>query len=542
MNDGCYPPPPRTGKSRPPLALRVPILAIALLLAALLPACKIVVTVPFGGKVVTEEGFECLSGQTCVIDVSDDSFDSTFAAVPDKGHSFVRWRRKTAAFCGDETTPCYLSTNGFAEHQALLDILDSDQEFFLEPVFVHYNLGYWTSILRQIEQGTFSTQNFLYAILPDPENCNPGALTDAARARALQAVNRVRALHYLPPVSIDHFYDMQVQETSLVQKANNYLNHFPAGGDRCYTQGASDGAATSNLSGGSGGGGRTDPASDIIGWVNDNLNIAILMEAGHRRWVLFPELGYTAYGQVEGFSTLKVFGFGMPPAKPVPASLEFVAMPYKSYPYVLVSRGASPTPWSLSMVPPAGVSSGFDFFRNASVKVVDLDTGKSLPVQNLHRDNKGFGLSNFLSWMVAGWDYDRVYRVTVSGINMPGGNSKSVSYPVMVDRFDLFNVNYPLEVSDQKVGNQFQGRFDTGIDRDSYTVRLAGSKTLSGRSEFSNQAFFILVYDAGKRLVASADGDVTRNFAAGKHTVVLSPCDESGLCYQGTQTYTVTIR
>lgn len=68
-------------------------------------------------------------------------FDSTFTAVPAKGHSFTRWRRKTSAFCGDEEEPCYLSTDGFADYPALMDILASDQEFFLEPVFIHYKLS-----------------------------------------------------------------------------------------------------------------------------------------------------------------------------------------------------------------------------------------------------------------------------------------------------------------------------------------------------------------------------------------------------------------
>lgn len=519
---------------------RAPVLRIAsgALLAAILTACKVVVTVPYGGKVVTEDGFECLEGETCVIEVTDDTFASTFTAVPSQGYSFTRWRRKPAAFCGDYSGDCPLATAGFGDYQVLLDILASDQAFHLEPVFVQYNPNYWGRILDEIEQGSFATRNFLYALAPDVANCDPGAVTGAAGARALQAVNQVRALHSLPAVSTDNFYDVQMQQTSLVQKANNYLNHFPSQGDACYTQAARDGASTANLGSSTQ---PTDPASDVFGWTNDNNNAADLMKAGHRRWVLYPELGYVSYGQVEGFSALKVFGFGMPPEKPVPASLQFVAMPYKSYPYVLVSKGSAPTPWSFSMIPSPGVSASFDYFRNASVKVIDRDTDKSLPVANLHRDNEGFGLANFISWMVTGWDYDKLYEVRISGIRMPDGSTQTITYPVMVDRFDLFRVNYPLEDTDQQAGNRLQGRFNTAIDKDSYTVQLGGSKTLTGRSEFSNQGFFILVYNEGKRLVASADSAIIRNFAPGRYTVILSPCDESGLCYQGTTTYTVTI-
>ena len=216
------------------------------LLALALPACKIVVTVPFGGKVVTEDGFACQAGQSCEVEVSDATFDSTFKAVPATGYTFTRWRPKSAAFCGNFTAPCHLSTLGFDTYSALLDILDSDSRFFLEPVFVQYKLSYWQQVLSEIEAGTFTTDAFLYAIKPNTSSCDPGALTDAARGRALQAVNQVRSLHHLRAVTRDGFYDMQVQE----------------------------------------------------------------------------------------------------------ASLAFVAMPYESYPYVLVSKGASPTPWSFFMVPP----------------------------------------------------------------------------------------------------------------------------------------------------------------------------------------------
>ena len=524
----------------PAFVSRVLKVCLIALLAGALPACKVVVTVPFGGTVVTEDGFECREGDTCVVEVSDDTFDSTFKAVPAQGYTFTRWRRKPSAFCADSADPCYLSTTGFGGNSALMDFLATDHAFYLEPVFVRFNPTYWQTVLTQIEDGTFATSAFLYDINPDVANCNPGSLTNAAKARALQALNQTRAIHRLPAVARDDFYDMQVQEASLVQRANSYLNHNPASGDACYTSGAKEGASTSNLHGGSGGK-SSDPASDIFGWANDNNNIAALMEAGHRRWVLYPELGYMSYGQVEGYSALKVFGFGMAPPNPVASDLEFVAMPYEGYPYALVSGGSSPTPWSISMVPQDGVSGDFDYFQNATVTVTDYASGKNLAVQNLHRDNLRFGIANFLSWLVAGWEYDRVYKVRINGIRMPGGGTRNLEYHVMIDRFDLFNVDYPLEASDMAQGGTFQGRFDTATDKDSYRISLGGEKTVLGQSEFSNQAFFILVYDAGKRLVKSSDSGFTQTFAQGKYTVIASRCDESGLCYQGTQTYRITI-
>ena len=62
----------------------------------------------------------------------------------------------------------------------------------------------------------------------------------------------------------------------------------------------------------------------------------------------------------------------------------------------------------------------------------------------------------------------------------------------------------------------------------------------TGTSEFSNQAFFVLVYDARKQLLKSSDKDFSMQFTRGEYTVVVSPCDVDGVCYQTTKSYTVT--
>ena len=392
-------------------------LTLVMCLVTLSVACKLVVTVPEGGKVVSEDGFVCLAGETCVIEVTDDSFDSTFTAMADDGYTFTIWAPKKRAFCRYSSTPCKLSTNGFADNQKLLDVLASQLEFHLQPVFVSYDVDYWRETVQEIDEGSSATAGYLYADAPNIGGCDPGSLKPQVNARALEATNQTRALHHLPAVDHEASYDMQMQETSLVQRANNYLNHFPSPGDTCYTASAEEGAGTSNLGGGSR---LADPAADVIGWTNDNENLAARLEAGHRRWMLFPELGYIAYGQVDGFKALKVFGFEKSPRLPVPPDLEYVAMPYQYYPYPFVSKDP-PTPWGLSMVPPSGVDSAFDYFSGAQVEVVEKDTGNSLPLQNLHRDNIRFGLANFLSWDVDGWDYDVEYLVKVTGIKLPAG-------------------------------------------------------------------------------------------------------------------------
>jgi hypothetical protein len=505
-----------------------------------LAGCKIKIIVPVGGKVVSEDGVVCLSGATCVIEVTDESFDNTFTAVPDPGYVFKGWKKANGYFCGNAGISCRLRTTTFDGNLSLLDVLASDDIFFLQPLFTNnsgYNANWWSKLLAEIKSGNFSTDNYLYSIQPNVDQCDPGALKANPYNRALLVVNRVRAMHKLPAVEYDDFYNMQMQESALVQRANNFLSHFPNPGDDCYTASAEEGAGTSNLGLASE---QVDPASDILGWTNDNFNVSALEQAGHRRWVLNPDLGFVTYGQVEGGSSLKVFGFGQPPNTNISPNVEFIAFPYKSYPWVLVSSGDKPTPWSLSLVPLQGVSSKFDHFSGAQIKVKNKDTNQNLAVHSVHSDTDNIGLANFLSWQVNNWDYDTVYKVTITNIAMPGGNKRTVGYDVLLDRFNLVDIQSPLENGDKKQGNVLSGNFNSSQDEDSYTASLAGMKNFSGTSNFSNQAFFIRVYDDRKRLVKSSDMAFSMSFPSGQYTIMVSPCDDDGLCYQNVTNYTVT--
>ena len=304
---------------------------------------------------ISEDGVICLTGATCTIEVKDENYDDTFRAVPDPGYVFKGWKSGEDHFCAKDKGPCRLLTTVFDGNEQILDIIASNKTYYLKPVFANksgYKVSYWKTLLAQIDKGSFSTKSFLYDIEPIIAQCDPGVLSSAVNKRTLRVTNKVRALHKLPAVQHDSFYNAQTQATALVQKANNYLSHFPDPADLCFTESAASGASTSNI----GNGPQADPASDILGWINDNFNIAQLDQAGHRRWMLAPALGYVSYGQVEGSTALKVFGFTQTPKKTISPKVEFVAFPYKSYPWVLVSKGQKPTPWSLSIVPPSGTS------------------------------------------------------------------------------------------------------------------------------------------------------------------------------------------
>ncbi|MBT4519621.1 MAG: hypothetical protein HOC23_06420 [Halieaceae bacterium] len=113
-----------------------------LFLVTLLAGCKLHIIVPVGGTVITASGiYTCLAGQVCEIDVVDLLFDETFTAVPDGGYLFDRWKKRSdgRGFCAPSSTrfsPCRLYTSFYSNFPALLAFLDTEDVFYLEPVFI----------------------------------------------------------------------------------------------------------------------------------------------------------------------------------------------------------------------------------------------------------------------------------------------------------------------------------------------------------------------------------------------------------------------
>lgn len=514
--------------------------SLVLLFVTAVSACKVHVIVPEGGRVVSSSGMTCQALETCVVSVENTQFDQTFTAEPAPGYRFSHWRMDNRFFCGDSNKPCRLTTSGFIGNETLMSFLSrADEIFYLQAVFEpssRYDLSYWRQVVADIDSGRYRNSDFLYTRKPDVGNCDPGELSPAAKQRALEATNAVRALMSLKPVSLLDSADSATQQAALIQRANNFLHHQPPTSSRCYTAAGSAAAGSANLGLSSR---MTDPAEDVFGWANDNHNVSTLAAAGHRRWLIFPSLSLTSYGQVDGASAQKVFNFSHPNATNNTSDREFVAFPYREFPFVLISKSSKPTPWSLSIVPASG-NTAHQYFNNVKVTVVDDNTGHTLNVHSLYHDTRGYGLRNFLSWMVDDWEFDVSYTVTISNIIRPDGTTHRITYPVKIDRFNLISISYPLENNDQQLTNRVRGQFDHPNDRDSYTVLLSGNVTLTGsNSQFSNQAFYIRLYDDKKRLVASSDNTLSLTLAAGSYTLVISLCNESGTCYRNTNEYDV---
>ena len=308
----------------------------------------------------------------------------------------------------------------------------------LENPLASYDRAYWREVRRDIAAGTYASEDFLYASLPDLNACSAGALTQEAKARALEGMNQIRALHGLADVRYSSLYDTSVQESALIQAVNGYPGHHPEPSAKCYTEAGAEASQTSNLTGFTGGGyfRDDDPVRDMISWTNDARNRSTVAAAGHRRWLLNPFTIYMSYGQVHGYAAQKAFRFDREPDVLPLIEVDYIAFPYETYPFTLMSNDP---PWSFSVVEDKISKWGnqHPYFDSAIVSVTRVSDGASLTVGNLYTDTTAYGLPNFLSWNVADWKFDTLYQIEIGNVAMQRGETRSFSYQVYIDREGL---------------------------------------------------------------------------------------------------------
>lgn len=305
------------------------------------------------------------------------------------------------------------------------------------PMEGEYDLVYWRQMSMDLIEGTYQTTAFLYAEAPDLDTCGAGELTQAAKERALEAMNQIRALHGLAAVHYSSLYDTSVQQAALIQAANGNPGHHPEPSAICYTEAGDEASGTSNLSGWFGGLLRDrDPGTHMIGWTDDARNRSRVAAVGHRRWMLNPFGAYMSYGQVHGYAAQKVFGFDDEAAITPHITVDYVAFPYETYPFHLVGEG---TPWSFSVIEDKRSIWGNRgaYFETATISVVRAADGESLVITDRYTDSDGFGVPNLLSWQVEGWEYDTLYEVEIRNVTLQNGVRRSYSYPVFIDRANI---------------------------------------------------------------------------------------------------------
>ena len=322
--------------------------------------------------------------------------------------------------------------------RAVLEWNESTQHFEVVTVWGvaldgEYDRSYWRQYTEDQKTRAFTTDEELYAELPDVETCFAGRLTQAAKNRALGGANQIRALHGLTPLVYSTAYSQQMQEAALIQAAAGYPGHEPDPNAECYTVEGAEGSGTSNLFGGAG---NRDPADHMVGWANDFNSRSTVAAVGHRRWVLNPWVSYFAYGQVYGYAAQKGFDYTLEPSRVSPITVDFVAFPYEVYPFHLVEGDP---PWSFSVIeyPAAAWKNIFDYFQDTTITVTRVVDETELSITDRYADALGGGLSNVLSWQVAGWAYDTLYEVEISGVALQDGTTRDYVYSVFIERDNL---------------------------------------------------------------------------------------------------------
>lgn len=263
---------------------------------------------------------------------------------------------------------------------------------------------------------------------PDIANCDEGRLRASATASLRIAVNEIRQLHNLPPVSYDFASDEETAKSALISVANDYLSHEPTMDDwHCYTTDGEEGSRTSNLG--------LIYSSDINNLPDNTRFLALFLidenveKLGHRRLLLDPFLSSISYGRVDGVpivpsswvvsaASLKVINDGdsMRDITAETNGVDYIAYPYESYPAEYFQHG-----WSMSFSVlhnktdrDMNAASVVDF-SGAMISVTDPD-GNALTVTEQSYDYETLGLPNSLEWKVNGTTNGVQYDVVISNI------------------------------------------------------------------------------------------------------------------------------
>jgi len=227
---------------------------------------------------------------------------------------------------------------------------------------------------------------------PASDRCANGTLPEPTRTAGVRLTNVFRWLAGLAPTTERTAALDSAQACAVMMNANGQLSHRPPTSWTCYSAAGAQGAATSNIGGGSGFG--MTPSYAVSSWIDDSRDLT--MTLGHRRWMLFEPLASVAYGQAGGFACLVVLS-GHTGARTRP----WVAWP-----------NAGPTPlqamtriWSFS-------ARGLGLSSTTAVRVT-VD-GAAVPVQaELRAANYG---DDTVSWNMPVIRAGSVYRVTVMGL------------------------------------------------------------------------------------------------------------------------------
>ncbi len=230
--------------------------------------------------------------------------------------------------------------------------------------------------------------------------CDPGVMHPDRQTDALRRASLYRWLVGLPAVTSDASRVQMVQECATTLAAQNSgLTHNIPDTYACYTQLAAQGAGSSNLAQG-----VTNPAGTVDLYVGDR-GVASL---GHRRWVLNPGMGRTAFGHRGRYSCMYAFD------RSGSANPDYVAYPAPGF----FPNQALSGQWSFG-------STKYGFNAQTTVTITKVSDGTPLTVSNVNVPGGGYGIQ-VVAWTVSGLEMDVEYEITVDGLT--GNLGSTVTY------------------------------------------------------------------------------------------------------------------
>lgn len=241
--------------------------------------------------------------------------------------------------------------------------------------------------------------------------CLPGLTSSLTNAATLSALNFVRSMAGLAPVSFSSSMNANAQKAALIMAANHALSHDPSSSWNCWTSTGAATAGKSNLA-------LAYPslrAGQIIDLYMDDpgsTNVAV----GHRRWVLNPFSTVMGSGSTSTANALTVIG----PTNQYRPNPTYVGWPSAGYfPNAIEPSGR----WSLSSASKA-VS-----FRYAQIYVYRAD-GVRVPVHK-YSVHSGYAQPTVVWQMPSSFSKTTSYKVGVTGIKKSGySGSLHTSYTV----------------------------------------------------------------------------------------------------------------
>ena len=291
---------------------------------------------------------------------------------------------------------------------------------------------------------------------------NLGAVSQECIDNVTNVVNLARyAAGLSGMVEADSELNKKAQAGALCDAAIGDLTHTPYRprdmSDELYNLGK-EGASSSNIAHASYN--LTLPAT-IRMYLSDS-DSGNRKKVGHRRWILYPSLYKTGFGQVENYSATHVIGG----QRNYSAHEYGVAWPAQNTPVELLSysgdgRGVSGYPWSVSFGEKPG--------DNINVTLIDLKTGNSWHFSNTYGDdgefyvnNSGYGQRGCVIFFPENLSLDRgdQFEVRINNIGI-AGYQDSLTYRVNIFSLKDEDLSDDIHGSSGNTGNNGNAPADT---------------------------------------------------------------------------------